>query len=107
MKVLYDQIYADLKEKTDKKNALAKELGGASSPTATAEMNMLLSEVRLIQQRIVDAKEDLVNLEVNKELQTRAATSPNVINSAVAEELDKDPTMQSSNKSNMLKPTNP
>ena len=46
------------------------------SPTASAEMNMLISDIGVLQQQIVKAKEDLVNLEVNRELQTRAVQSP-------------------------------
>jgi succinoglycan biosynthesis transport protein ExoP len=95
MKVLFDQLNTELKEKVDRKNTLAKELGGADSPTASAEMNMLITDVRLIQQRIQDAKEELVDLEVNRELQTRVYQGQSALNEAVAEALEKDPQMQS------------
>jgi succinoglycan biosynthesis transport protein ExoP len=95
MKKLFVQLNEELKGKVERKNTLAKEIGGAESPTADAEMNMLLSDIRLLQQRIVTAKEELVDLEVDRELQTRSAQSPTVVNSLVAEQLEKDPTMQS------------
>jgi succinoglycan biosynthesis transport protein ExoP len=95
MKKLFIQLNEELKGKVERKNTLAKEIGGAESPTADAEMNMLLSDFRLLQQRIVDAKEEMVDLEVDRELQTRSAQSPTVVNALVAEQLEKDPTMQS------------
>src|SRR5690606_32043201 len=69
-------------------------LGGSHSSTATAEMNMLIRDIGLIQNQLIKGKEALINLEVNRELQTRAAQSPSVMNAAISAELDKDPTLQ-------------
>jgi polysaccharide biosynthesis transport protein len=95
MEVLFKQINQQLREKIDRKQTLAKELGGMSTPNASAELNMLIREIGLIQGQKIKAEEQLVNLEVNRELQTRAAQSQSAISAAVAEELDKDPTIQS------------
>jgi hypothetical protein len=50
---------------------------------------MLIRDIQTIQQRIFDAKNELVNLEVNRELQTRALNSP-AAKQAVDEALDYD-----------------
>ncbi len=95
MEVLFKQINQQLREKIERKQTLAKELGGMNTPNASAELNMLIREIGVIQSQVMKAKEQLVNLEVNRELQTRAAQSQSAIAAAVAAELEKDPTMQS------------
>jgi succinoglycan biosynthesis transport protein ExoP len=95
MKKLFQQLNAELKEKVDRKNTLAKELGGADSPTASAELNMLITDVRLLQQRIQDAKKELVDLEVNREVNTRMLQGQSALNATVTEAVEKDPTIQS------------
>lgn len=94
MEALHKGLVADLRTKIDKREALAKELGGSHSSTATAEMNMLIRDIGLIQNQLIKGKEALINLEVNRELQTRAAQSPSVMNAAISAELEKDPTLQ-------------
>ena len=93
MEKLHKQLREELREKIDKMQTLQQEFKGVSSPNAPAELNMLIRDIGTIQQRMFDAKEELVNLEVNRELQTRSIQSPAAMKQAVAEELDKDPTL--------------
>ncbi len=88
---LHQSLAKDLQEKIEKYNTLAEDLGGAESEISTAVMNMLINEVRQIQAQIIKKKEMLVEIEVNKEIAEQQARSTTAMESAVAEELDKDP----------------
>jgi polysaccharide biosynthesis transport protein len=91
MQKLYDELNTDLKEKIERKQTLAKELGGAASPNASAELNMLIRDIGMLQTQMVKAKEQLINLEVNRELQTRTLNSPSAMAAAVGAEMENDP----------------
>jgi succinoglycan biosynthesis transport protein ExoP len=58
-------------------------------------LNMLITDVRLLQQRIQDAKKELVDLEVNREVNTRMLQGQSALNATVTEAVEKDPTIQS------------
>ncbi|QEG33755.1 polysaccharide biosynthesis tyrosine autokinase [Bythopirellula goksoeyrii] len=94
MDKLHKQLLVELRGKIDKMQTLQKELKGAGSPNASAELNMLIRDVGSLNQRIFEAKEQLVDLEVNRELQARALTSPTAMKQAIDAELDADPTIQ-------------
>ena len=94
MEGLYKQINAQLKEKIDRVQTLREELGGADSPSASAELNMIIRDIGLINGQMIKSKQELMDLEVNRELQTRAVNSPAAMASAVAAAMDADPTMQ-------------
>ncbi len=95
MEALHKQLLVELKGKIEKMQVLQKELGGVNSPNASAELNMLIRDVGTLQQRIFEAKEELVELEVNRELQTRTAQSPTAMKQAIDAEIAADPTLQS------------
>lgn len=94
MERMHQTLVADLKTKIERKQTLAKELGGAASPNASAELNMLIRDIGVIDSQILKTKAELVNLEVNRELQTRAINSPSALRAAVGAEIDKDPRIQ-------------
>ena len=94
MEGMHKQLVDELRGKIEKVQTLQKELGGMDSPNATAELNMLIRDIGTINQQIAQARDELVELEVNRELQTRSTQSPTALNQAVAEELDRDPTLQ-------------
>ncbi|MDZ4657777.1 MAG: polysaccharide biosynthesis tyrosine autokinase [Bythopirellula sp.] len=94
MEKLHAEINEQLKEKIDRVETLREELGGAQSPNANAELNMLIREISVINGQMIKMKEELMDLEVNRELQTRAANSPAALAAAVAAALDADPTIQ-------------
>lgn len=94
MEALHKKLLVELREKIEKMQTLQKELKGAGSPNAPAELNMLIRDVGTLQQRIFDAQGELVDLDVNRELRTRELQSPAAMKQAIAEELNNDPTLQ-------------
>ncbi len=94
MDVLFKQINTQLKEKIDRVQTLREELGGADSPNANAELNMIIRDIGLITGQMIKVKQEMMDLEVNRELQTRAANSPAAMTAAVSSAMDADPTMQ-------------
>lgn len=94
MEDLHKQINVQLKEKIDRLETLKEELGGAQSASSNAELNMIIRDISLLNSQMMKAKEELVDLEVNRELQTRAANSPAAMQAAVDAALAEDPTMQ-------------
>src|SRR5690606_1931960 len=85
---------SDLKEKIERQQTLAKELGGAGSPNASAELNMLIRDVGMLQQQKVKAEEAMMNLKVNFTLQNTALDSPSALKAAIASQIDADPTLK-------------
>ena len=94
MEGLYKNITADLKEKIERQQTLAKELGGAGSPNASAELNMLIRDVGMLQQQKIKAEEAMMNLKVNFTLQNTALDSPSALKAAIASQIDADPTLK-------------
>jgi capsular exopolysaccharide synthesis family protein len=94
MEGLYKNITAELKEKIERQQTLSKELGGSSSPNASAELNMLIRDMGMLQQQLVKAKEAMGNLEVNFVLQKTMAQSPSAMKAAISAEVDADPTLK-------------
>ncbi len=91
---LHKQINEQLKEKIDRLETLKEELGGAQSASSNAELNMIIRDIGLLNSQMIKAKEELVDLEVNRELQTRSINSPAALKAAVDAALAEDPTMQ-------------
>lgn len=94
MERLYSDVTKDLKEKIERQQTLAKELGGASSPNASAQLNMLLREISVLTMQLAKAKELMVNYEVNFTLQKTAINSPSAIKAAIAAQIDADPVLR-------------
>ncbi len=94
MDKLHQEIQAQLKEKIDRLNTLKDEFGGAQSASSNAELNMIIRDISLLNSQMMKAKEKLVDLEVNRELQIRAANSPAAMNAAVDAAIAADPTIQ-------------
>lgn len=90
---LHRETADDLQEKIEKYQKLAKSLGGGETPIANTMLQMLSGEVRNIQKDIADAKNELVDLEVNRTLAIQNARSPAAIQRAVDEALADDPMM--------------
>ena len=89
---LRKELNAELKDKIDRYEKLAQDLGGAQSKTATAELNMLVNDIRMIQTQMIRQKEELVNVKVNYTLTVQAAKSPAALDRAVSAMLESDPT---------------
>lgn len=88
---LHRELQKELEDKVTRYTRLSSELEGAESAVASSYLNMLLADIRLIQQQIMDAKKELVDIEVQKELAKRETTSQTSIEQAVQEELANDP----------------
>ncbi len=84
-----------LRGKMDQYEKLAQSLGDPDSPIATTVLGMLTGEVRMIQQQIIQAKRDLIEIEVAKTLAIQKARSITALEEAVQEELANDPTIAS------------
>ncbi|MCG8449312.1 MAG: hypothetical protein MI725_07025 [Pirellulales bacterium] len=93
LKDLYKDLTVDLEEKIERYQKLAKDLEGGDSPIATNILNMLISDVRLIEQQIITAKKELVEIEVQRKLAEQQAQSVSAIEQAVQDELSRDPIM--------------
>ena len=93
MEKLHAELTRELGDKHDKFLALSKELG--VSENETAELGVISSEIRMIQQQLIDKKQDLLDLEVMKEVAKREATSPVALEQRIEEEMLKDPMFQS------------
>jgi polysaccharide biosynthesis transport protein len=91
---LYMEVKKELREKFDEYEKLATQLGGANSASAEADINMLLSELRLNQQQIADAKKSMIDLDVFKAVALQDARSVSTLEMAVQAELALDPMLQ-------------
>lgn len=94
MAKLHKELGQELEEKLERYNSLNAELGTASSPIASTQLNILINEMRQIQTQIMKQKEKLVEITVNMEVVRRQATSTTAIERAVAEALDADPMLE-------------
>ncbi len=92
---LHKEVSDELREKINKQQALAKELGDSESPIASQMTAMLMRQVSTLNGQIARAKEMLVEIEVEKELAERAATSTFAIQQAIDESLQIDPMIAS------------
>lgn len=90
---MHKKIAAELEEKLGRYQKIAESLDGGDSPMAATMRQMLTDEVRLIQRQITQEKQNLVDLEVQKELAIQQARSITALDQAVQEELAKDPTI--------------
>ena len=88
---LHKDLASELRGKTEKYLTLSSELGGAESPIANTVLNMLINEVRQIQTQIIDKKEELIEIGVNRAIAEQQARSTTALEQAVAAELDSDP----------------
>jgi|GEM_PF-1046254 len=88
-------LTTELSEKVDKYQTLSAEFDGPESATANSMLNMLINEVRQIQSQIIKQKQELIDYEVNRRIAEQQLKSPAAVDQAVAEELDKDPTLAS------------
>lgn len=91
---LHKELATELKEKMDKYHTLNAEIGGASSPIANQQLNLLITEARQIQQQIIDLKQELVDQTIQLELIRKQTTSTTAMERMVSEELDADPMLE-------------
>lgn len=92
---LHKQLLSELQEKVDKFQNLSKELDSADTPNASAILGMLTSDIRMIQQQIIEKKKELVDIEVMKTLAVQQANSTSALENAIQEEIARDPMFQS------------
>ena len=90
---LHKDVSDELREKMAKQLSLAKELGDGESPIANQVTAMLMREVSTINAQLAKLKDELITIEVEKELATRAANSTVALQQAVDEMLQSDPTL--------------
>jgi len=93
LRELREKTKKELREKIDRHQKLAKELGGGDTPMAHTMLAMLRSEINTINMQIRKAEEELLNLEVEKTLAMQQARSPVALDAAVEESLAQDPMM--------------
>ncbi len=94
MEKLHKQLKEELEEKHDRYLTLSKELDSSTGATESAVLSMLASDVRMIQQQIIEKKQELIDLEVTKQLAAQNANSPTALEAAIQEQLDQDPMFQ-------------
>ena len=81
----------DLGEKIEDYGKLAKDLDGGDSPIAQQMLSMLVGDLRMIEQQIIKAKQELITLEVERKVAEQEINSPAAVDRAVQEELARDP----------------
>ncbi len=91
---MHHELKKDLEQKIEDHSKLAKDLQGGDSPIASQILTMLGTDIRMIDQRIADAKKELIEIEVAKKLAEQRARSTSAIDAMVHEALDEDPIMQ-------------
>ena len=89
--VLNRELREDLEQKIEDHGKLAKDLDGGDSPIADQMLAMLIGDLRLIEQQIIKAKEDLIEIEVERKVAEQTANSMAAIDQAVQMELEGDP----------------
>ncbi|BBO36350.1 M56 family metallopeptidase [Lacipirellula parvula] len=77
--------------------AARKSMAAGEEPSANAEVSQLQTEIRNIEAEIRKTQEDLTNLEVFRQLAVEGASSPALIEQAIALELEKNETLKSFN----------
>ena len=87
----HDELFEELREKTEKYHNLTAEIGGVESPIAQSVLNMLINEVRQIQAQIIKKKEELLEINVTRAVEERRAKSTAALEQAVSMALDEDP----------------
>ena len=92
---LHKQLVSELQEKVDRFQNLSKELDSPNTPNASAILGMLTSDIRMIQQQIIEKKKELVEIEVMKTLAVQQANSTSALENAIQEEIARDPMFQS------------
>jgi len=95
LKTLHKQLREELAEEMEKFETLSKELGSSGSASTSAMLSLLASEVRLIQQQIIEKKKELLDIEVMKTLAIQQANSTSALEAAINEEMARDPMFQS------------
>jgi len=88
---LHRDLTDELQSKIEKYATLAEELSGAESEIAKSMLNMLVNEVRQLQNRISQKKEILVEIAVTKRVAEVTANSTTAREQAVAQALESDP----------------
>ncbi len=88
---LHREVSRELEEKIAKYNHQAENLGSVEASTSNTVLNTMVNDVRKIQAEIIKAKEEMVEIAVNREISEQQARSPMALESAIAKELDKDP----------------
>ena len=91
LKACHREITQKLQSKTVRYHALSAKLSGTDSPIASTVLNMRINEVRQIQSQIMKAKEELVEINVQRAVAEQHARSPSWLEQAVAQALDEDP----------------
>ncbi len=91
---LHKELVAELQEKMDRYQNLSKELDSPDMPNQSTMLNMLASEIRLIQQQIIEKKKERLEIEVEKTLAIQRSKSTYALDVAIQEEMDADPTFQ-------------
>ena len=91
MKRLYQEVKDDLKDKTDKMQALQEQFSGPETPNSTAKLNMIAREIALLQTQKISVAQSRADLDVNYVLQRTQVEGDSVLNEMIMEALDNDP----------------
>jgi succinoglycan biosynthesis transport protein ExoP len=95
LRTLHQQLRSELAEKMEQFESLSKELGSSGRAGTGAILSMLASEVRMIQQQIIQKESEMLDYEVMKELAIQQARSTSAMQEAIQEEMSRDPMFQS------------
>ncbi|MGI9427488.1 MAG: polysaccharide biosynthesis tyrosine autokinase [Bythopirellula sp.] len=93
MTKMHKELSDELHDKIERYNTLSAELDGAETSIASTVLNMLLSEVRTIQDQIVEKKAELVDIAITRAVAEKQARSPAALEAAVSMGMDEDPMM--------------
>ncbi len=92
---LHADVEKELAGKMEEYEKLVKQIGGIKyDPTAATEVNLLTKEITMVMSDIQKAKQELVDIEVNKTLALQALTSSAAMEAAVSAALEEDPQLE-------------
>ncbi len=88
---LHGELSNELRKKIERYQSLAEETGGTQSPTATAVLNMLINEIRMIKSQIIEKKQEVIDINVTRAIVEQQASNTHALEQAVMAQLAKDP----------------
>ena len=93
LRLLHDDLKVDLEKKIDAYTTLANELEAGDQSIANSILNMLIADLRTTNKEIAGVKQEMIDIEVGRQLAETIARSNTAVDEAVRAALEKDPIM--------------
>ena len=93
LRELHKDLKLDLEKKIDAYTSLANELEAGDQSIANSILNMLIADLRTTNKEIAGVKQELIDIEVGRQLAETMARSNSAVEEGVRIALEKDPIM--------------